>query len=35
MVLHFMVGPDGILHITEPIGKVYADWEVHVTIDAV
>jgi hypothetical protein len=33
MVLHSVVGPDGVLHITLPIGKEYADQEVQVTID--
>jgi hypothetical protein len=33
MVLHSVVGPDGVLHITVPIGKEYADQEVQVTID--
>jgi hypothetical protein len=33
MVLHSVVGPDGVLHITVPIGKEFADQEVQVTID--
>ncbi len=33
MVLHSRVGPDGVLHITVPIGKEDADREVQVTID--
>ena len=35
MVLHSLVGPDGVLHITVPIGKEYADREVQVTIEPV
>ena len=35
MVLHSRVGPDGVLHITVPIGKEDADREVQVTIDPV
>jgi hypothetical protein len=34
-VLHSRVGPDGVLHITVPIGKEDADREVKVTIDPV
>jgi hypothetical protein len=33
MVFYSVVGPDGVLHITAPIGKEYADQEVQVTID--
>jgi hypothetical protein len=33
MVIHSVVGPDGVLHITVPIGKEFADQEVQVTID--
>jgi hypothetical protein len=33
LVLHSRVGPDGILHITVPIGKAAADRQVQVTID--
>jgi hypothetical protein len=33
MVLHSVVGPDGVLHISVPIGKEYADQKVQVTID--
>jgi hypothetical protein len=35
MVLNSLVGPDGVLHITVPIGKEYADRQVQVTIDPV
>jgi hypothetical protein len=34
-VLHSRVGPDGVLHITVPMGKEDADREVRVTIDPV
>jgi hypothetical protein len=35
MVFYSVVGRDGVLHITVPIGKEYADREVQVTIDPV
>ncbi len=33
IVLHSVVGSDGVLRITVPIGEAYADQEVQVTID--
>ena len=33
LVLHSRVGPDGVLHITVPLGTEDADREVQVTID--
>jgi hypothetical protein len=35
MVLHSRIGPDGVLHITVPIGTEDADQEVQITIDPV
>jgi hypothetical protein len=33
MVLHSVVGPDGVLHISVKLGKEFANHEVQVTID--
>jgi hypothetical protein len=35
IIVHSRVGPDGVLHLTGPIGKAEANREVEVTIDAV
>lgn len=33
IVVHSQVGPDGVLHLTVPVGAASADREVEVTID--
>ena len=35
IVVHSRVGPDGVLHLSVPIGEIDADREVEVTIDPV
>ena len=33
IIVHSQVGPDGVLHLTVPVGSASADREVEVTIE--